>query len=67
MPSPRPGARAPHAWLAEGSSTLDLFGRSFVLLQQDDRKGLAAVREVDGHSLLIAGEAGVKLVAEPHR
>ncbi len=42
-------------------------GRSFVLLQQDDRKGLAAVREVDGHSLLIAGEAGVKLVAEPHR
>jgi hypothetical protein len=29
----RPGARAPHAWIAEGRSTLDLFGRGFVLLR----------------------------------
>jgi 2-polyprenyl-6-methoxyphenol hydroxylase-like FAD-dependent oxidoreductase len=28
-----PGARAPHAWLADGRSTLDLFGRSFVMLR----------------------------------
>ena len=28
-----PGARAPHARLAGGGSTLDLFGRSFVLLR----------------------------------
>ena len=28
----RPGSRAPHAWLAEGKSTIDLFGRKFVLL-----------------------------------
>jgi 2-polyprenyl-6-methoxyphenol hydroxylase-like FAD-dependent oxidoreductase len=28
----RPGHRAPHAWLKDGRSTLDLFGRSFVLL-----------------------------------
>jgi hypothetical protein len=28
----RPGARAPHAWLADGRSTLDLFGDGFVLL-----------------------------------
>ena len=28
----RPGHRAPHAWLADGRSTLDLFGRSFTLL-----------------------------------
>jgi len=28
----RPGARAPHAWLADGRSTLDLYGRAFVLL-----------------------------------
>ncbi len=28
----RPGARAPHAWLPDGRSTLDLFGRGFVLL-----------------------------------
>jgi len=28
-----PGARAPHAWLAGERSTLDLFGRSFVLMR----------------------------------
>lgn len=32
FPSARPGARAPHAWLPDGRSTLDLFGRGFVLL-----------------------------------
>jgi hypothetical protein len=30
--STTPGARAPHAWLEPGKSTLDLFGRGFVLL-----------------------------------
>lgn len=30
--SARPGRRAPHVWLSPGSSTLDLFGRGFVLL-----------------------------------
>lgn len=35
-PTARPGARAPHAWIAEGRSTLDLFGKSFVLLRFDD-------------------------------
>lgn len=29
----RPGSRAPHVWLSEGQSTLDLFGRGFVLLR----------------------------------
>jgi 2-polyprenyl-6-methoxyphenol hydroxylase-like FAD-dependent oxidoreductase len=29
----RPGHRAPHVWLADGRSTLDLFGRGFVLLR----------------------------------
>jgi 2-polyprenyl-6-methoxyphenol hydroxylase-like FAD-dependent oxidoreductase len=33
VPSTRPGSRAPHAWLADGSSTLDLFGDGFVLLR----------------------------------
>ncbi|KIM94700.1 hypothetical protein OIDMADRAFT_60477 [Oidiodendron maius Zn] len=28
----RPGHRAPHCWLKDGSSTIDLFGRGFVLL-----------------------------------
>ncbi len=31
----RTGARAPHAWLAPGVSTLDLFGKGFVLLRFD--------------------------------
>lgn len=29
----RPGHRAPHAWLADGRSTIDLFGNGFVLLR----------------------------------
>jgi FAD binding domain len=29
----RPGHRAPHGWLRDGVSTLDLFGRGFVLLR----------------------------------
>jgi hypothetical protein len=32
-PSSHPGSRAPHAWLADGRSTLDLFGRGFTLLR----------------------------------
>lgn len=35
-PAARPGHRAPHAWLADGRSTLDLFGRGFVLLRFAD-------------------------------
>ncbi len=31
-PSTWPGMRAPHHWLSPGSSTLDLFGRGFVLV-----------------------------------
>jgi 2-polyprenyl-6-methoxyphenol hydroxylase-like FAD-dependent oxidoreductase len=38
----RPGSRAPHAWLAPGRSTLDLFGREFVLLKFDDKLDTAA-------------------------
>ena len=29
----RPGTRAPHVWLADGRSTLDLFGSEFVVLR----------------------------------
>ena len=32
-PSARPGGRAPHAWLRGGRSTLDLFGRKFILMR----------------------------------
>jgi len=43
-PTNRAGHRAPHAWLAENKSTLDLFGDGFVLLQRgtetNDHRGL---------------------------
>jgi len=45
--SARPGQRAPHAWLAPGKSTLDLFGRGFTLLRFDGTDGemlIAAAR-----------------------
>lgn len=35
MPTTRPGSRAPHVWLNDGRSTLDLFGRQFVLVVFD--------------------------------
>ena len=31
-PSTWPGSRAPHVWLKDGRSTLDLFGKGFVLI-----------------------------------
>ena len=34
-PSARPGGRAPHEWLSENESILDLFGRGFTLLNFD--------------------------------
>src|SRR5262249_48093770 len=47
-----PGARAPHAWLARGRSTLDLFGKSFVLLRlgRDAPDTAAFEREVKRRS-----------------
>jgi len=33
VPHARPGARAPHAWLAEGEALYDRFGREFTLLK----------------------------------
>ena len=33
LPTARPGSRAPHVWLEDGSSILDLFGKGFVLLR----------------------------------
>ena len=39
----RPGSRAPHAWLGDGRSTLDLFGQSFVLLRFDPKVETSAL------------------------
>jgi putative polyketide hydroxylase len=33
----QPGTRAPHAWLADGRSTLDLLQRDWVLVSRDER------------------------------
>jgi len=59
----RAGARAPHVWLRDGRSTLDLFGVGFVLLQftpdAQPEPLLAALRERDVPVQLIdlSGEA----------
>jgi 2-polyprenyl-6-methoxyphenol hydroxylase-like FAD-dependent oxidoreductase len=50
VPTARPGHRAPHAYLPDGRSTLDLFGRGFTLLgfnknAEDAEPLLAAARE----------------------
>ena len=41
QPSAHPGCRAPHAWLRDGRSILDLFGRGFVLLKFGDAQTAA--------------------------
>jgi hypothetical protein len=45
----RSGSRAPHAWLGENISTLDLFGDGFVLLR--------FARDIDASSLVAAAAA----------
>ena len=57
-PTSRPGARAPHAWLADGRSILDLFGRSHVLLR-------LGARPVDASSL-VAAAAKRRMPLEVH-
>lgn len=51
----RPGSRAPHAWLRDGRSTLDLFGRGFVLLRFDASHDSGALE-------VAAREVGMPLV-----
>jgi hypothetical protein len=41
----RPGSRAPHVWLAPGKSTLDLFGKGFVLLRFSPDAEAGALQE----------------------
>ena len=45
-PTARPGHRAPHVWLDDDRSTLDLFGRDFTLLCLDaDPEEAAPLRQ----------------------
>jgi 2-polyprenyl-6-methoxyphenol hydroxylase-like FAD-dependent oxidoreductase len=58
----RPGHRAPHAWLPDGKSTIDLFGRDYILLRFDPK--------VDGEAIVAAARRlGVPLrlvdIADP--
>jgi 2-polyprenyl-6-methoxyphenol hydroxylase-like FAD-dependent oxidoreductase len=52
VPSARPGSRAPHAWLPDGRTTLDLFGRGLTLLRfpgapdSSELRNAAATRQV---------------------
>ncbi len=51
-PTNRPGHRAPHAWLENGRSTLDVFGDGFVLVDlgedTDSSEGILATTEALG-------------------
>ncbi len=49
----KPGSRAPHLWLETNRSTLDLFGRNFVLLAGPDAAAwcAAAPPSVDVHTI----------------
>jgi len=49
QPSTWPGARAPHAWIAPGRSTLDAFGRGFVLVH-DGADDIRAVLDEARHT-----------------
>ncbi|MBX9897564.1 MAG: FAD-dependent monooxygenase [Qipengyuania sp.] len=58
----RPGHRAPHAWLPDGRSTIDLFGHGYVLLSFDPEANVEALARA-------AREQGVTLavidIADP--
>ena len=57
VPNARPGARAPHVWLKDGTSILDLFGRGFVLLRfagEPDPAAILAAAERRGLPLTVA-------------
>lgn len=72
-PSTRPGCRAPHAWLADGRSTLDLFGQGFILLllgeAQGDATALSAAAAKQGiplHTVRIDDHAVHALYEKPY-
>ncbi|MCY1456419.1 hypothetical protein D9M71_736390 [compost metagenome] len=56
VPHARPGARAPHLWVDEGTALFDLFGHGFTLLQLDsslDTGSLEAAAQSRGIPLQI--------------
>jgi 2-polyprenyl-6-methoxyphenol hydroxylase-like FAD-dependent oxidoreductase len=64
--SSTPGARAPHAWLAPGSSTIDLFGSGFALLclgrDAPDVSGIVAAAQARQVPLTVTEIANPEIV-----
>ena len=61
-----PGCRAPHAWLPDGRSTLDLFGHGFTLLRfpgAPDSSGLTASAKRRGVPLEVVELASPQIAA----
>lgn len=61
VPSARPGSRAPHAWLHSGHSTLDLFGRGFVLIRFAD----AATANIESAAMMRGVPLKTVTIEEP--
>jgi hypothetical protein len=63
----RPGARAPHVCLADGTSTLDWYGKSFVLVDTvndaESRAQLSAAARASGMPLTVKTVSGIELDA----
>jgi 2-polyprenyl-6-methoxyphenol hydroxylase-like FAD-dependent oxidoreductase len=51
--SSHPGGRAPHAWLGDGRSTLDLFGQGFTLLRFGSTESLSVEAQRRGVPLKV--------------
>jgi hypothetical protein len=72
IPSTRPGTRAPHAWLSDGRSTLDLYGDGFVLVRLGQNPPTATplieaakARQVPLREVVIADPAIAALYERP--
>jgi 2-polyprenyl-6-methoxyphenol hydroxylase-like FAD-dependent oxidoreductase len=66
VPTTAPGARAPHGWLPDRRSTLDLFGKGFTLLRFDAAvscAGLVAAAEARGVPLTVHDIAAPEIAA----
>jgi len=70
-PTARPGHRAPHVWLRDGRTILDLFGRGYALLRLNgapDAGGIARAAEALGVPLAVhdlAEEEAVESYEQP--
>lgn len=53
VPTSRPGSRAPHAWLHDGRSTLDLFGDGFVVMSSEEREAEARLLQQSAERLRV--------------